>query len=165
MILLAIEMVFIILLAVILYFILTHERAEIRKAVPKARADGYLNGADRRKYVRFKKSLDVTYKVKRKADLRMQCKTVDISEGGLRLIVDAKFSNGEVLHLLIETSGAAKTIEVEGRVVWSEEICDRSDPSGKRFFYAGLQFCGIRENHAHMLTDYIKKLCQTSPGS
>ena len=149
------------MLAAILYFIVTHERLETRKAVPKARVDGYLKGADRRKYIRFKKSIDATYKVRHKAHLQMRCKTIDISEGGLRLIVDAKFSDGEVLSILIDMSDTRKQIEVEGRVIWSEEILDPKDPSGKRFFYAGVQFCGIDDRHAHTLTEYIKKLCQS----
>lgn len=158
MILLGIEIVFIILLSAILFFIIKHERLEARRAIPKAQVDGYLQGADRRKYVRFKKSLEATYRVKQKSHLRMQCKTIDISEGGLRVMVDAKFSNGEVLHLTIDISDADKSIEVEGQVVWSEEVFDRKDPSGKRFFYAGLQFCGISDRNARILADYLKKL-------
>ncbi|MBP7055960.1 MAG: PilZ domain-containing protein [Candidatus Omnitrophica bacterium] len=158
MILLAIEIVFIVLLSVILYFIIRRERCECKNNVPKARVDGYLEGDDRRKYIRFKKALDATYRVKHKPNLRMQCKTVDISEGGLRLILDAKFSNGEVLHLVIDISEMKKAVELEGKVVWSEEVFDYKDPSGKRFFYAGLEFCGITDNHAQILADYIKKL-------
>ena len=58
-------------------------------------------------------------------------------------------------------SGVEKSIEVEGKVIWSEEVCDYVDSSGKRFFYAGVQFCGIDDRHAHTLTEYIKKLCQS----
>lgn len=161
MILFSIEIVIILMLFFIILAMFWHERLMAKKSVPQAVIDGYLRGADRRKYTRFKRSLDAIYKIERRPHIRMMCRTIDISQGGLRLLVDAKFEQGEVIHLVIALPDSENLkIEAEGKVVWSEPARDFSDPSGKRYFYAGIQFCGITSHDAQLLTTFIKTLSE-----
>lgn len=159
MILFGIEIVIILMLSFIILAMFRHERQTSTKSIPQAIVDGYLHGADRRKYTRFKRSLDAVYKIENRPHIRMMCRTIDISQGGLRLLIDAKFDPGEVIHLIITLPDSENLkIEAEGKVVWSETARDFSDPSGKRYFYAGMQFCGITQHNAQLLTNFIKTL-------
>lgn len=163
MILLGIELVIILILVVILFMVVRNEGIASRKLIPQAVVDGYLKGADRRKYVRFRRSLDAIYKIEKRPHIRMLCRTIDISQGGLRLLIDAKFAQGEVLHVIITMPDSDNLkIEAEGKVIWSESAHDFTDPSGKRYFYAGIQFCGITQHNAELLTNFIKTLSEDS---
>ena len=155
MVLLVIEITAIALLLAILAAILMKERSSARQEVLHAQIDAYWRGPNRRRYFRLKQSLDATYVLERQPHIQMHGVTADISEGGLRLIIDAKLPMGDVLDLTVVLADTGTRIEVEGTVVWAEDARDYDDPSGKRLFYAGIRFCGMSERDAKALAAYI----------
>ena len=98
----------------------------------------------------------MNYKVEKKPHLK-RCSTVDISEGGLKLLLDDKLLKGSFLDIEITLPGSKKTAELEGEVVWSEDA-DLKDSSGKRYFYAGVRFLAVKEPSGRHLMDYLKTL-------
>jgi len=159
---LLLEILFIILLTMILFAIYRNERQAAMGRLQHAKVEEYWGGKERRQHLRFKRELDVTYKVTKKPHLVNTCKTVDVSEGGLKLCLEEKLLKGTILDLKIFVPNAKRTAEVEGEVVWSDDIRDQ-DPYGKRHFHSGIKFCTIREPSGASLIDYIRSLGQ-APG-
>lgn len=153
---LILELLSIVLLAIILVMHYKNERVLAKKALPHAKLEGYWNGRERRRYARFREILEVTYIVKNKTHLN-NGKTVDISEGGVRLLLGEKLDRGTILALHISLPDSKKMAEVECEVVWSDE-CQVEDASGKRLFHCGISFVGIRGPGGANLVDYIRAL-------
>jgi hypothetical protein len=144
--LLFIEITFIALLAAILIMVYRRESRISTKARRRASVDGYWSGKERRRHVRFKDRLDVDYSVIKGGKPRKGGRTIDVSEGGLRMLIYEK---------LIQGTGAAA--RVNGKVVWSEEASD-PDQDGRRTFYSGLQFLSVREPVDSGFIRYIRSL-------
>ena len=70
-----------------------------------------------------------------------------ISLGGARIDTDALLEKGGIVTLNIASPEGDQQIQVEGRVVWSEE---------KKAY--GVQFCGIREEAVAAIGGWTKKL-------
>ena len=155
--LLIIELLFIVVLSLILFIIYRHESLLSKHALPQAKVEECWSGKERRQHVRFKKELTVNYAVEKKPHLKNDAKTVDISEGGMKLIMDDKLAKGTILDLKIALQDSRKIAEVEGEVVWNAEM-EGTDPSGKRFFYAGIKFIAIKGPAENTLADYIRSL-------
>lgn len=155
--LLIIEILFIITLSMILFIIYRHESVLSKHVLPHASVEEYWSGKERRQHFRFKCELDVTYTVEVKPNLKSRAKTVDISEGGMKLRLDDKLPSGSILDLKIALPNLKQPAEIEGEVVWSKEI-DGSDPSGKRYFYSGIKFRAMREPAENVLANYIRSL-------
>jgi c-di-GMP-binding flagellar brake protein YcgR len=140
----------------VLVVLIKTERINLKRFIPRARVEEFWDGKERRRHVRFKKALDVTYKVEKKPHLK-NGRTVDISEGGMKLLIDEKLFKGAILDLEVELAGTGTTAEVEGEVVWSEDS-KFNDGSGKRYFASGIQFIAIKEPSGSRLIDYIRSL-------
>jgi len=158
MILLVIEIVIIALLLLMLATIVIGERRARKRSRPKARVDAYWQGAERRKFFRFRRSLDAVYRIEKSPHIRTYCRTADISEGGLRLVIDAKLTPGDIVDLLMEVPGTDAQTEVEGKVVWCDESPEQDDLSGKRLFQVGLQFCRMTGRSAKIVGEYIRSI-------
>jgi len=159
-----IELASIALLVAILAIIVTHERLTRAAAKPRAKIDAYWHGSERRKFYRFKQSLDATYRLEKGRRMRAYCRIADISEGGLRLIIDAKFALGSILDLRVLFPNSQREAEMEAKVVWCDESGDLTDPSGKRLFQLGVQFCGVPDHSAKILAEYIRSLTAQAAG-
>lgn len=151
------ELLFIVLLAMILFMLYRNERLRSKHMMPRATMEEYWDGKERRRHFRFQKTLGVSYAVEKKAHLKSNGKTVDISESGMKLLLDEKLPKGVILDLMIELPGSKKMAEVEGEVVWSEEVAEKH-PSGKRFFHSGIRFSAIKEPSGKSLIDYIRSV-------
>lgn len=156
--LLIVEILFIVLLTMILFMLYKNEHLFSKKVVPLATVEEFWSGAERRKAVRFKKDLTVHYAVEKRPHLKTNGKTVDISESGVKILIDEKLTKGTTLDIMIAIPGSGKQIEAEGEIVWSEEA-NEPDASGKRFFHAGVRFSAIREPNGTTLREYIRSLC------
>ena len=143
-------------LSITLYMLWGHERITIKRAVPRAKIEEYWSGDERRQHKRFKKGLEVEYVVEKKPHIK-NSKTIDISKGGMKLLLDEKLPEGAILGLKIYIHDSKDIIEVEGEAVWTKE-CEVKDLSGKRFFYSGIKFIAIREPSGRCLSDYIDSL-------
>ena len=154
--LLILELLFIVVLVMILFMVYRNERISSRDLVSRAKIEEYWNGKERRHHVRFKKALEVTYSVEKKSGLNSS-KTVDISEGGVKLLLDEKLSEGTMINLHIVLPNSKKILDVEGEIVWSSES-QETDASNKRFFYSGIRFFAMRKPSGTILIDYIRSL-------
>jgi len=154
---LIIELLFIILLALILFMLYGKEKLLAKSALPRAAVEEYWGEKERRLHVRLKKALEVNYSVEKAPHLKNTCKSIDISMGGMKLLVDEKLAAGSVLDLKITLPGSKRTAEVEGEVVWCEEL-EQLDPSGKRLFHTGIKFSSIKNPYVNPMIDYICSL-------
>ncbi len=153
--LIMIELLFIVLLAMVLVMLYRYERSALRKLMPSATVEEYWSGKERRQHIRFRKSLEISYAIDKRPSLTSGGKTVDISEGGMKLLLDEKLSKGTVLNIKIDLPGKGHAAEARGVVVWSEDL-PRLDISQKRFFHAGIKFISIKEQSAGRLTEFIR---------
>ena len=158
--LLIIEILFIVLLSMILFMLARNETGLAKRTTPRAQVEGYWDEEkERRQCVRFKKDLEVCYVVEKKAHLKNNGKAVDISGGGLRLLIDEKLAEGTIVELQITLPGPKRIAEVEGEVVWSEEAKDCNDAAGKRLFHAGVRFLAVRGSSGKAIAGYVRPLC------
>lgn len=146
---------FLILLSLTLVALRGLERLSSKKLIPRAKVEEYWMGEERRLHLRFKHDLEVEYNVEKKPRLT-NGRTLDISKGGMRLVLDEKLPNGAIIDVKIQTP-EKKIIEVEGEVIWTKESGGR-DAQGKRFFHSGIKFIGIREPSGIHLAEYINCL-------
>lgn len=148
---------FILLLSMILYLLYKNEFAVAKNGRHHAKIEEYWTGKERRKYTRFKKTLDVIYTVAKKPRLSNNGHTIDISEGGMKLLLDEKLTKGIIMDLKISIPGSPQDAEVEGEVVWCEEA-SHDEASGKRHFCHGIKFLAIKEPSGKHLSDYIRSI-------
>ncbi len=148
---------FITLLSMILYLLYKNEFVISKNNRHHAKIEEYWTGKERRKYNRFKKALDVIYTIAKKMNLHSKGCTIDISEGGMKLLLDEKLSAGTIMELKISTPASPQDIELEGEVVWCEED-SRKEASGKRYFHHGIKFLAVNEPSGKLFCDYIRSI-------
>jgi len=158
---LLIEIIFIALLGTVLFMIYMHEKSSSKKNGRKASLEEYWSGKDRRRHIRFNDKLEVSYTVPKKAKLKSKGHTIDISEGGLKILIPEKLGKGDILGFTITFPDNGRSANVEGEVVWSEEF-EGTDPSGKRLFYSGVRFLAVKEPSGYSLMEYIHSLPSSS---
>lgn len=160
--LIIVELLFIMILAVMLFMIYRSERASRKKALPRAKIEEYWDGKERRRHVRFKKALELTYMIEKRPHLK-NGRTVDISEGGLKLLLAEKLAVGTImdLHITLPDSAKSVEIEIEGEVVWSSEAKEDA-VSDKRLFYSGIKFFAMPEPSGANFINYISSLPEDS---
>ena len=158
--LIIIELLFIVMLAMILFMISRDERSLSRARLHKARVEEYWDGKERRRHVRFKKNLEVTYRVQNKPNLK-NGKTIDISESGVKLLLDEKLAEGTTVVLQIFIPDSKKIEAVEGKIVWSREL-KAEDSLGRRLFHSGIKFLAAKKPSSTNLASYIRSLCEDS---
>lgn len=154
---LIIEGLFILLLSMVLFMIYRDEHSTGKNILPCAIAEEYWSGRERRYYVRFKKSLKVSYIVEKKPHLKNNGMTIDVSAGGFKLLMSEKLSKGTILDIKVTIPGAKVEAELEGEVVWSEDA-KPNEGSEQRMFYVGVKFCGIKDPEGRSFMDYIRSL-------
>lgn len=160
---LVVELLFIALLAMVLIMLYKNERTFSKHSAPQAIAEEYWSGKERRKHVRFKKTIDVYYTVRKKPFLKNNARTADISEGGIKIVLDEKLAKGTILELKISIPNSNRTQDVEGEIVWSEEAPDKP-ASGKRIFYSGVKFRALKPSPDNTLLTYIRSLPSSVAG-
>ncbi len=98
----------------------------------------------RRKFPRYKMDSEVRIDVDGRQLIGQMS---SISLGGARIDTDALLENGGIVTLSIESPDGAQQIQVQGRVVWSEE---------KKAY--GVQFCDARDEAVAAIGGWTKKL-------
>lgn len=154
-------LIIIALLAMVLYTLYRNESASSKRLLPNALIEEYWSGKERRQHVRFEKSLEVHYVIRKRSDLKNNAKTVNISEGGMKLIMPEKLADGDIIYFKIYLNGPDRALGVEGKVVWSKDARQK-DSSGKQLFYSGIEFTAIKEPSGTRLIDYIRSLAPTA---
>jgi c-di-GMP-binding flagellar brake protein YcgR len=150
----------ILFVAILAYILIVLRKTEggLRKSgLSKATVEECWDGKERRKHARFPKVIDIVYSVKKKIRPGNNIKTVDISEGGAKLVLDKKFDKGTLIVMQFEIPGLDKALDVEGRIVWSEEMVSQ-DEDGKRLFSAGIEFVSIEGSCGALLIKHIRSI-------
>ena len=145
--------IFLVLLSVTLMMLWGHEKIATKRVIPRANIEECWDGEDRRSHKRFAKDLEVEYRVRKRPHLK-NGRTVDLSKGGMKLLLDEKLPKGAMLALRVHIPEKRRTIEVDAEVVWTNDA-DKKDPSGKRFFFSGLKFIAIKEPAGMHLSEYL----------
>ena len=101
----------------------------------------------RRQFPRYKMDSEVRINV---GDKELVGQMSSISLGGARIDTDALLEKGGIVTLNIASPEGDQQIEVQGRVVWSEE---------KKAY--GVQFCDAREEAVAAIGGWTKKLSKT----
>jgi hypothetical protein len=102
----------------------------------------------RRQFPRYKMNSEVRIEVGGK-QLVGQMST--ISMGGARIDTDALLEKGGIVSLLIESPSGEQQLQVQGRVVWSED---------KKAY--GVQFCDAKDEAMATIGGWTKKLAKAS---
>jgi len=150
---LIVGMVFLVLLSITLIMLWGHEKIAIKRVIPRAKVEECWDGKERRLHKRFNKDLEVEYSVEKRHRLKNGM-TVDLSRGGMKLLLDEKLPKGAILGLKVYIPEKKRTIELEADVVWTNDA-DKKDPSGKRFFSSGVKFIAIKEPAGVHLSEYL----------
>jgi len=156
------EIVFILTLVMILFMLYRNERIISKSVLPQANVEEFWDGPERRRHARFRKKLAIRYHVIKHSRIKNRCRSIDISEGGMKLLLSEKLDKGTMLEIQIRIPNSGKNIDAEGCVAWAEEITKR-DAFGRRLFYAGIKFSAINEPDGSSLLEYIKSLENKGP--
>ncbi len=147
---------FLILLALTLIMLWGHEKIANKRITPRAKVEECWKGEERREHPRFKKDIEVDYSIEKKPHLK-NGRTVDISKGGMRLLLDQKLEKGSIIDIKMAIPGTREIIEIEGEIVWTNDA-DIKDPSGRRFFHSGMKFIAVKKPHGSRLLEYLSSL-------
>ncbi|MFH1996526.1 MAG: PilZ domain-containing protein [Candidatus Omnitrophota bacterium] len=102
---------------------------------------------ERRRYMRFKTSLQVFYKVLNGLPTAIESSVVDVSREGLRLSDEKGMMKGSIVELSINIPG-----ENEPVVAFAEEIWSRQ--SGEKKYDKGMRFTNISQDARSKLIGY-----------
>jgi hypothetical protein len=156
----AFELIFIVLLGIILFMVFSNDGFGLKKKFRAAKIRECWNGENRRLHPRFTQALELSYSIKKGADAKG--KTVDISQGGAKIVLDEKIPPGAILKLKIVLPNPGKITEVSGEVVWTEDAKDIKESAGKRFFYSGIKFVRLTDSSSSKhLIDCLQSQFQT----
>ncbi len=159
------ELLFIVLLVAILYLIFKYDGFSSRNRSRQCKIEECWSGRERRQHPRFAQSIAISYSVmKKRISNGISGKTVDISEGGAKLVLDEKLPIGASLLLKILVPGSGLTAEISGDVVWTEDASEIQESSGKRYFYSGVKFSSIKEPAGKHFIDFIRSIGQKIEG-
>lgn len=150
------QLILIVILIAIFFMLYLNERVSQKNIMPKAVMEEYWDGKERRRHFRFKQALEINYEV-RKNSHTSSAKTIDISEGGAKLLLAEKLTNKAIIELKLLLPDSKKALDLQSEVVWSEEVPER-DPAGRRMFHAGVRFLALTDSANHILSDYLRKL-------
>ena len=123
---LSLEIVFICILAMMLVIVRKEESSSWKARMPAGRIEQYWDGSERRRFVRFDTGLSMHYNVIRSGD-SYEVVSGDVSEGGMRLLIDKKLERGLTIDMEIRTSKGGAAIRARGLVVWCNEAPCREE--------------------------------------
>jgi c-di-GMP-binding flagellar brake protein YcgR len=147
---------FLALLSITLFMLWAYEKLTNKKTIPHAKIEECWPNEERRRHPRFEKDLEVEYNVEKKPRLKRD-KTVNISKGGMKLLLDEKLPQGAIIYLKLYIPEKNRTVEAEAEVVWTKDV-EGKHPSGKRFFHSGIKFITIKEPSSIHFWEYMNSL-------
>ena len=121
----------------------------------RVKLKGYWDGGERRSTERLNILLEVKYFENGNSSY---AKSADISEKGVRLLLDEKLEENTPLRLEIKLPGQNHLIKTHSRVVWSREAPEDEKFSAKRLFNTGLKFVQFQGDDEKKLFDFIYNL-------
>ncbi len=107
---------------------------------------------ENRRYFRIRDSLKIDYRIATD-DLHANCRSADISEGGIRFNCYQKLKSGDTLKLEIYLKDYAEPLFAIGGVVWTKETPRKEYP-----FEAGIEFSVISPSFRSKIKSHIQRL-------
>lgn len=150
-----IEILCIFILAMIFSAAVIDERKKNIKNMRPIKMKGYWDGRERRNTDRLNIILEVKYYIDGKI---AAIKSVDISAGGIRLLLDEKIERKTVLHLEMKLPNHEHIIKTTGEVVWSKESIEDEKGTAKRLFSTGVKFLKFHKDDEKEFFDFIHSL-------
>lgn len=144
----------IILLLILIILFLEERRFE--KNLTHGLVRKYWILAEKRRFVRFKKDLNIRYQPVKKAQDFKDSKASNISKSGLCLITHEKLKRKDLLNLEIELQDIAKVLKVTCQVVCVKELHDKDN--NQRLFNTGVRFYKITPDAEALLLTYLYTL-------
>lgn len=127
-----------------------------KEARPTVATDRYWDGKERRRFRRFKSSVEVRYEIPTKSQIGRRSLSRDVGEGGIGLAVGEKLTRGTRLNLQIDIPGESKPILAKGEVLWVREVYKGKED--RRSFYTGVKFIELSPYHRRRLQNYLQAL-------
>lgn len=109
---------------------------------------------ERRRYVRLDTRLQISYTVLQKEKETRVSETMDISGGGIRVLLLDPVPLNAPLQLTIALPDNSKPIVCFGKVVWVEEFSVLSDKKENRF-ETGVAFTDIDSKDRDRIIQYV----------
>jgi len=107
---------------------------------------------ERRRYGRISVSLKINYRLATDA-LRTNCRSTDISEGGIRFNLYQKLEIGDALKLEIHLKDSSEPLYAIGMVAWTRGT------SGKEYpFEAGIEFNVFARSFLNEIKTHIQSI-------
>lgn len=108
---------------------------------------------EKRKYIRLKAPIGVTYHLVKKHKRPKLHKTLvrDISGGGISLLVNEDLRTGDLLRLEIQIPHLEESVCAVGEVVWF--VCMKDADRQTR--EAGIKFRDIKTGELHHILEYV----------
>ena len=144
---------FLALLSITLFMLWAHEKITNKNITPHATIEDCWTSEERREHKRFVDGVVVEYGLEKKPHLKGS-KAINMSRGGMELLLDEKLPPGAILDLKIYIPKKKSAAEVEAEVVWTKDA-DVKDLSGKRFFHSGVKFIAVKDSADNHIADYI----------
>jgi len=102
---------------------------------------------ERRKYVRFKTSLEAVYKVMNGLPVEIKTKIGDVSREGIRLVDGNDLERDAVVELKIRVPGYEIPVAATAQSVWSQK-------GGEAFYNKGMRLIKIRSSDRAQMIEY-----------
>lgn len=154
------EIIFMLMLIMALITLIIEEGRIKQSKVPKGMVEEYWQGEERRKSVRINSSFIVKYIIEKKLHIKINGQTKDISEDGMRLLINEKLNTGTLLFLEFNLPDTKKMINAEASVVWAGGQFNERSSIGRRVFHTGVRFLNINAEDKNRLVNYIQKITQ-----
>jgi len=113
---------------------------------------------ERRRFQRYKVSLEVEYHVENDVDIQATARTFNISGGGISLPLNRAISPGKKIRLNIKVPTEDREIKAVGRVVWKRPVNLNASPEED----AGIKFLNMDRDSAETLTGYIQTISEAA---
>ncbi len=152
------EIIIIVILVTALLMLIIEEERIKKTKVPRGSVEEYWKGKERRRSVRINTSFIVRYTVEEKPDAKLNCRTKDVSIGGMGLMVSERLKQGTMLLLEFLLPDGQVFIKAEGKVAWSSGEFNERNELGKRIFHMGIEFVNIKSEDKDKLVAYIDRL-------
>lgn len=103
---------------------------------------------ERRRFVRYELNTDIMYQFLNDPLKTHKGKAVDLSSGGMKLILDKRTEEGSHLKIVLILPGETEAIEIQGEVVW---VHDNKDGN----FSVGMLFTVLKEEDKDKIWQFI----------
>ncbi|MFH1996071.1 MAG: PilZ domain-containing protein [Candidatus Omnitrophota bacterium] len=159
--LLLIQVLAILILLTILLALYRDEFQLKKKVRFIALLEKFWDGRERRRSVRLGADVEIRYKELRWPADANGGRAVNLSDTGMRLLIDKKMSSGTRLELSFTPPHKSNIVRVIATVVWCNEAKDKEDLRDKRLFHIGVRISEVREPAKRAFADYMSMLENT----